>query len=56
MLVMIDHYDSFTYNLVQYLEELGEEIRVYPESILTCAGKDLLGNFLLRFRLVGGEA
>ena len=29
MLLMIDNYDSFTYNLVQYFEELGEEVRVY---------------------------
>ena len=29
MLLMIDNYDSFTYNLVQYLRELGEEVRVY---------------------------
>jgi anthranilate synthase component 2 len=28
MIVMIDNYDSFTYNLVQYLRQLGEEIRV----------------------------
>ncbi|MFZ0369927.1 MAG: aminodeoxychorismate/anthranilate synthase component II [Halobacillus sp.] len=28
MIYMIDHYDSFTYNLVQYLGELGEEVLV----------------------------
>jgi len=29
MLLMIDNYDSFTYNLVQYFAELGEDVRVY---------------------------
>jgi len=29
MILMIDNYDSFTYNLVQYLSELGEELVVY---------------------------
>jgi len=35
MLVMIDNYDSFTYNLVQYLGELGADIRVYRNDETT---------------------
>ncbi len=35
MLLMIDNYDSFTYNLVQYFGELGEDIRVYRNDKLT---------------------
>ena len=35
MLVMIDNYDSFTYNLVQYLGELGCEVRVYRNDAIT---------------------
>ena len=36
MLAMIDNYDSFTYNLVQYLGELGEVVRVYRNDQVTC--------------------
>ncbi len=35
MLLMIDNYDSFTYNLVQYLGELGEDVRVYRNDKIT---------------------
>jgi anthranilate synthase component II len=35
MLLMIDNYDSFTYNLVQYFGELGEEVRVYRNDAIT---------------------
>jgi anthranilate synthase/aminodeoxychorismate synthase-like glutamine amidotransferase len=35
MLLMIDNYDSFTYNLVQYLGELGEDVRVHRNDALT---------------------
>jgi anthranilate synthase component 2 len=35
VLLMIDNYDSFTYNLVQYLQELGEEVRVERNDALT---------------------
>ncbi|MCX5748820.1 MAG: aminodeoxychorismate/anthranilate synthase component II [Candidatus Saganbacteria bacterium] len=35
MLLVIDNYDSFTYNLVQYLNELGAETRVYRNDKIT---------------------
>ncbi|MGN6222885.1 anthranilate synthase component II [Pseudoxanthomonas sp.] len=35
MLLMIDNYDSFTYNLVQYLQSLGAEVRVVRNDALT---------------------
>ena len=35
MLVMIDNYDSFTYNLVQYLGELGEEVHTFRNDEIT---------------------
>ena len=35
MLVMIDNYDSFTYNLVQYFGELGSEITVFRNDQVT---------------------
>lgn len=34
MLLMIDNYDSFTYNLVQYFRELGEEVVVYRNDAI----------------------
>ena len=35
MLLMLDNYDSFTYNLVQYLQALGAEVRVERNDALT---------------------
>jgi anthranilate synthase component 2 len=35
MLLMIDNYDSFTYNLVQYFGELGAEVKVYRNDQIT---------------------
>ena len=37
MLLMIDNYDSFTYNIVQYLGELGADVRVYRNDAITIA-------------------
>jgi anthranilate synthase/aminodeoxychorismate synthase-like glutamine amidotransferase len=37
MLIVIDNYDSFTYNLVQYLGELGEEVRVFRNDAVSVA-------------------
>jgi len=42
MLLMIDNYDSFTYNLVQYLGELGEEVKVLRNDEITLEGIERL--------------
>ena len=38
MILMIDNYDSFTYNLVQYLGELGEKLLVKRNDAVTLQG------------------
>jgi anthranilate synthase component 2 len=43
MVLVIDNYDSFTYNLVQYLGELGAEVRVFRNDRITTAGIRRLG-------------
>lgn len=35
MVLLIDNYDSFTYNIVQYLLQLGEEVRVFRNDEIT---------------------
>ncbi|HEV8211649.1 MAG TPA: hypothetical protein VGP77_16095, partial [Vicinamibacterales bacterium] len=35
MVLVIDNYDSFTYNLVQYLGELGAEVRVMRNDVVS---------------------
>ena len=43
MVLVIDNYDSFTYNLVQYLGELGAVLRVVRNDAVTVADVDRLG-------------
>ena len=38
MIVLIDNYDSFTYNIVQYFQEMGQEVRVYRNDAITVSG------------------
>lgn len=45
MLLMIDNYDSFTYNLVQYFQELGETVKVVRNA------KQRLTNFSSSIRI-----
>jgi len=42
MLLMLDNYDSFTYNLVQYLGELGQDLKVYRNDKITIGGIEAL--------------
>jgi len=49
MILMIDNYDSFTYNLVQYLQQMGREVDVYRNDEFTAAdmaGRDIEAIFL----------
>ena len=43
MIVVIDNYDSFTYNLVQYLGELGQEIEVFRNDAISAEEVAKLG-------------
>ncbi len=43
MILMIDNYDSFTYNLVQYIGELGEDVRVFRNDKITVPEIEALG-------------
>ena len=43
MILVLDNYDSFTYNLVQYLGELGARMRVARNDALTAADVEALG-------------
>jgi anthranilate synthase/aminodeoxychorismate synthase-like glutamine amidotransferase len=42
MIVLIDNYDSFTYNLYQYLGELGADVRVVRNDAIGVAGLEML--------------
>ncbi|MDA8138996.1 MAG: aminodeoxychorismate/anthranilate synthase component II [Desulfobacteraceae bacterium] len=43
MILMIDNYDSFTYNLVQYLEEIGTPVKVVRNDVMNVAQLEALG-------------
>jgi anthranilate synthase/aminodeoxychorismate synthase-like glutamine amidotransferase len=38
MIVVIDNYDSFTYNLVQYIQEMSQDVEVYRNDAITISG------------------
>jgi anthranilate synthase component II len=42
MLLMLDNYDSFTYNLVQYFGELGEQVQTFRNDAITIADIEAL--------------
>src|SRR6478672_8467857 len=42
MLLLIDNYDSFTYNLYQYLAELGADVQVVRNDAISVAGLEML--------------
>ena len=43
MIVMIDNYDSFTYNLVQYIETLGASVLVFRNDVVSLSAIDDMG-------------
>ncbi len=43
MIAMIDNYDSFTYNLVQYLKEIGAQIKVFRNDAIDIPSLEALG-------------
>ena len=49
MLLLIDNYDSFTYNLARYFEELGQEVMVLRNDEISCAEIDSLSPEFLVF-------
>ena len=38
MILMIDNYDSFTFNIVQYVKQMGEDVQVYRNDAITLDG------------------
>src|SRR5262249_16426724 len=38
MILVIDNYDSFTYNLVQYIQEMSQDVQVFRNDAITLTG------------------
>ena len=53
MLLMIDNYDSFTFNLVQYFAELGEDVRVHRNDEITIAEIEAIRHFAGKLPILG---
>ena len=55
MILMIDNYDSFTYNVVQYLGELGADVAVYRNDDISTGALQHDRNLFIHWRHTRGN-